>query len=64
MHREPRSSEKEPGVGADGPRQLDPDEEGEMRPPARVIPGNVGSLNDVPPEWVEDGVSTVADEEM
>lgn len=62
MPHEPRSREEVSGVGSDEPRQPDPDAEGEASPPARVIPGNVGSLDDVPTEWVEEGVLTVDDE--
>ncbi len=63
MPHEPRSREEVSGVGSDEPRQPDFDAEGEASPPARVIPGNVGSLDDVPTEWVEEGVLTVDDEE-
>ncbi|MDP9355033.1 MAG: hypothetical protein M3R02_07080 [Chloroflexota bacterium] len=62
MPHELRPSEEASGVGSDEPRQPDFDAEGEASPPARVIPGNVGSLDDVPTEWVEEGVLTVDDE--
>ncbi len=62
MPHELRPSEEASGVESDEPRQPDPDAEGEVRHPARVIPGNVGSLDDVPTEWVEEGGPTVDDE--
>ncbi len=62
MPHEPRPSEEEAGVGPDESRQPDPEAEGEVSPPAQVILGNVGSLDDVPADAVEGGVPTVTDE--
>ncbi|MDP9368750.1 MAG: hypothetical protein M3Q03_10830 [Chloroflexota bacterium] len=63
MDREPRPSEEEPGIGLDESRQPDPDVEGGENPPARVIPGNVGSLDDVPDDILEERARTACDEE-
>ncbi len=62
MPHEPRPSEEESDVGSDELRPSDPEAEGEVSPPARVIPGNVGSLDDVPADWVEEGEPNVDDE--
>ncbi len=63
MSQEPRPHEEEPGVESDEPRHPDRDAKGEVSPPApAIIPGNVGSLDDVPTDWMEEGMPTVDDE--
>ncbi len=62
MPHEPRPSEEASDVGSDELQPSDPDAEGEVSPPARVIPGNVGSLDDVPADWVEGRKLTLDDE--
>ncbi len=63
MSEESRPHEEEHGSELNEPRQPDPDAEGEESPPApAIIPGNVGSLDDVPGELMEEGLPTVDDE--
>ena len=50
-------------VDSDEPRHPDRDAKGEVSPPApAIIPGNVGSLDDVPSDLLEEGVPTIDDE--
>ncbi len=62
MPREPRPSDEASSVGSDGPQPPNLAAEGGESSPARVIPGNVGSLDDVPAEWVENGTPIVEEE--
>ena len=62
MSEESRPDEEEHGSELNEPRHLDSDAQGEGSPPAPVIiPGNVGSLDDVPSDVME-GMPTVDDE--
>ncbi len=55
--------EKDFDGDSDKPRHPDRDAKGEGSPPApAIIPGNVGSLDDVPSDVLEEGVPTVDDE--
>jgi hypothetical protein len=58
-----QTREKASDGDSDEPRHPDRDAKGEVSPPApAIIPGNVGSLDDVPSDLLEEGVSTVDDE--
>ncbi len=63
MSQERRPHEEEPGIESDEPRHPDRDAKGEVSPPASaIIPGNVGSLDDVPSDVMEGEMPTVDDE--
>ena len=63
MSQERRPQEEEPGIESDEPRHPDPDANGKVSPPApAIIPGNVGSLDDVPSDVMEGEMPTVDDE--
>ncbi len=62
MPREPRASDEAASVELDEQQKLDPVVAGKVRSPARVIPSNVGSLDDVSPDVVKGGGPIVDDE--
>lgn len=63
MSQEPQPSEKESDVESDEPRQPDPDARSEEHSSAwPIIPGNIGSLDDVPDDLMEEGVAIDDDE--
>ncbi len=65
MSEESRPHEEDHGSELNEPRQSDPDAEGEESPPApAIIPGNVGSLDDVPSDVMEGEMPAVDDEGM
>ena len=65
MSHEPQPPEKASDVEPDEPRQPDPDgKDDESARAWPVIPGNVGSLDDVPADVMDEGVPTVDDEGM
>ena len=62
MSEESRLHEEEPGVESGEPPHPDPDGKDEESAPAwPIIPGNVGSLDDVPGDLMEE-MPTVDDE--
>lgn len=59
MSQESKPREQERDVELGEPRHPDPDMEGEESPHApTIIPGNVGSIDDVPIDLIEEEVST------
>ena len=63
MSEESRPHEEEHGIELNEPRRLDHDANGEVSPPApAIIPGNVGTLDDVPADLMEEGLPTIDDE--
>jgi hypothetical protein len=58
MSHEPQRCEKESDVESDEPRQPDADARGDENLSAwPIIPGNIGSLDDVPDDLREEGVA-------
>ena len=63
MSEESQPHEEEHGSELNEPRHPDHDANGELSPPApAIIPGNVGSLDDVPSDVMEEGLPTVDEE--
>jgi hypothetical protein len=63
MSQESESRESERDVEPGGPGHRAPDGEGaESLPAPTIILGNVGSIDDVPPDLIEEEVSTDDDE--
>ena len=58
-----QTRQKESDVDSDEPRHPDRDANGQASPPTpAIIPGNVGSLDDVPSDVLEEEMPTVDDE--
>jgi hypothetical protein len=63
MSHEPHPCEKEADLESDEPRQPDPNASGEEHSSAwPIIPGNIGSLDDVPDDLMEEGAAIDDDE--
>jgi hypothetical protein len=58
-----QTRDKEPDVDSDEPPHPDPDAKDDGSPPVpAIVPGNVGSLDDVPSDVLEEEMPTVDDE--